>query len=114
MRKNPHRLGRPGRPRRRAAQAGFTLVELLVTLAVTALLVVGILGVFDFNNKVTHVQTQVAEMQQSIRVSQYEMVRYIRMAGRGGVPDSQAVTIRDNVGEAGAQGTILVGVGGSP
>ena len=89
--------------------AGFTLVEALVTLAVTALLVVGILGVFDFNNKVARVQTQVADMQQSLRVAQYEMVRYIRMAGRGGVPADRAVELRDNVGEAGGQGTILAG-----
>lgn len=89
--------------------AGFTLIEALVTLAVTALLVVGILGVFDFNNKVARVQTQVADMQQSLRVAQYEMVRYTRMAGRGGVPADRAVEMRDNVGESGAQGTILVG-----
>src|SRR5262245_61486836 len=101
-------------PARISRAAGFTLVEALVTLAVTALLVVGILGVFDFNNKVARVQTQVADMQQSLRVAQYEMVRYTRMAGRGGVPADRAVEMRDNVGEAGSQGNILVGQADSP
>src|SRR5215207_11467932 len=89
-----HDPGNPGDP----GEAGFSLIEMLVTLVVTALLVVGILGVFDFNNKVAHVQTQVSDMQQSLRVAQYEMVRYVRMAGRGGVPSDRAVELRNNVG----------------
>lgn len=92
-----------------SSQAGFSLVEMLVTLAVMSLLTVGILGVFDFNNKVARVQTQVADMQQSLRVAQYEMVRQIRMAGRGGVPTERAVEIRNNAGLTGTQETILVG-----
>jgi type II secretory pathway pseudopilin PulG len=73
---------------RSAGQAGFTLVELLVALAVTVVVVLGILLLFDFNNKLTRVQTNVADMQQSERVAQYDMVRLARMAGRGGLPVS--------------------------
>jgi prepilin-type N-terminal cleavage/methylation domain-containing protein len=71
---------------RSAGQAGFTLVELLVALAVTVVVVLGILMLFDFNNRLTRAQTNVADMQQSERIAQYDMVRLARMAGRGGMP----------------------------
>jgi len=83
---NPHRD--PAAPA--SAQDGFTLVELLVALAVTVIVVLGILMLFDFNNKLTRVQTNVADMQQSERIAQYDMVRMARMAGRGGLPVSAA------------------------
>jgi type II secretory pathway pseudopilin PulG len=79
---NPRR----DRSTRPASQAGFTLVELLVALAVTVVVVLGILLLFDFNNKLTRVQTNLADMQQSERIAQYDMVRLARMAGRGGLP----------------------------
>lgn len=91
-------------------QAGFTLVELLVSLFVTAILLLGVLALFDFNNRIARVQTHVADMQQSLRVAQYDMVRLVRMAGRGGLPASEpaglaprhlpggvAVAVRDDV-----------------
>ncbi len=73
---------------RLAGQKGFTLIELMVALAVTVVVVLGILLLFDFNNKLTRVQTNVADMQQSERIAQYDMVRLARMAGRGGLPVS--------------------------
>jgi type II secretory pathway pseudopilin PulG len=79
---NPRR----DRATRPTGQEGFTLVELLVALAVTVIVVLGILLLFDFNNKLTRVQTNVADMQQSERIAQYDMVRMARMAGRGGLP----------------------------
>jgi len=81
----------------RSSQAGFTLVELLVSLAVTAVLILGILATFDLNNRVTHVQTNIADMQQSLRVAQDDMLRLARMAGRGGLPANMAVAVTNNV-----------------
>lgn len=74
----------PARP----AQAGFSLFEVLISLFVTSIVIVAALGLFDFNNRVTRVETQVAEMQQSLRMGQLELVRMTRMAGRGGLPGS--------------------------
>jgi prepilin-type N-terminal cleavage/methylation domain-containing protein len=78
----------PMRPQKSAPSAapGFTLIELAVTLAVTVILLLGVLAVFDFNGRLTRVQTHVADMQQSLRVGQDEMIRFLRMAGRGGLP----------------------------
>lgn len=85
-------------------QAGFTLVELLVSLAVTAVLILGVLATFDLSSRVNRVQMSVADLQQSMRVGQNEVVRMARMAGRGGLPANQAVVLTNNV----ASGTKLV------
>ncbi len=71
-------------PRRR--QAGFSLIELLVALVITVMVILAVLALFDFNSKLTRVQTNVADMQQSLRIAQYDMTRLVRMAGRGGLP----------------------------
>jgi prepilin-type N-terminal cleavage/methylation domain-containing protein len=88
-------------------QAGFTLAEMLVSLAVTVILLLGILATFDLNGRVARVQTNVADMQQSLRIAQDDVVRLVRMSGRGGLPltdspssllpSGPALTVRDNV-----------------
>lgn len=78
-------------------EAGFTLVELLVSLAVTAVLILGVLATFDLSSRVNRVQMSVADLQQSMRVAQNEVVRLSRMAGRGGLPANQALLLTNNV-----------------
>jgi len=61
-----------------------------------------VLALFDFSNKLARVQTNISDMQQSLRVAQADAARLIRMAGRGGlplgtVPTGWAVSMRDNV-----------------
>lgn len=41
---------------------------------------------FDVHNRMARIQTQITDMQQSLRIAQYDMVRLVRMAGRGGLP----------------------------
>jgi prepilin-type N-terminal cleavage/methylation domain-containing protein len=91
-----------------ARQAGFTLVEMIVSLAITALLLMGVLATFDLNSRITRVETHVADMQQSLRIAQDDIVRTVRMAGRGGLvltdatkplPTGVAVSFRDNVAD---------------
>jgi prepilin-type N-terminal cleavage/methylation domain-containing protein len=88
----------------RRNQAGFTLVELLVSLAVTAVLILGVLATFDLSSRVNRVQMSVADLQQSMRIAQNEVVKLSRMAGRGGLPANQALVLTNNV----ASGTKLV------
>lgn len=98
----------PRVPRTCRGQAGFTLAELLVSLLVTTLLLVGVLTALDLNSRVAKVEGNVADMQQSLRIAQNDMVRMVRMAGRGGIliadpasspiPNGIAIGVRDNVG----------------
>lgn len=83
-------------------ERGFTVAELAVSLLVTVVLLLGVLALFDFSNRLSRVQTNVADMQQSLRVSLQDTVRMVRMAGRGGlplgpVPSGTAMAVRDNV-----------------
>ncbi|HEY2294698.1 MAG TPA: prepilin-type N-terminal cleavage/methylation domain-containing protein [Thermoanaerobaculia bacterium] len=86
----------------RPGQRGFTLVEVAVSLIVTVVVLLGVLALFDFSNKLTRAQTNISDMQQSLRVAQADSMRLIRMAGRGGIPvgnlpTGMAVGVQNNV-----------------
>ena len=70
----------------RRSEAGFSLIELLVTMVIMAEILIAVLILFDSSNRIARAQTQLAELQQSLRVGQSEVVRYARMAGLGGLP----------------------------
>jgi len=77
--------------RRRAAatiraEAGYSLLEMIVALALSIAILLGVLALFDVNNRIARGQVNVADMQQSLRIAQADMVRKVRMAGRGGLP----------------------------
>ncbi len=89
---------------RGSRQRGFTLIEVSVSLIVTIIVLLGVLALFDFSNRLTRVQTNISDMQQSLRVAQNDSVRLIRMAGRGGLPlgslpNGTAVAIANNVAD---------------
>ncbi len=101
----PERAVRPspsGDGHRARSQAGFSLAEMLIALLVTMMILVGALGVLDVAAKSGRVQTQVAQMQQSMRAAHLEMIQLTRTAGRGGLargalPAGIAVSVRTNV-----------------
>jgi prepilin-type N-terminal cleavage/methylation domain-containing protein len=70
----------------RSGERGFTLMEMVVTLFILVVVIVGVLQLFDLASKVSRVQVDGADMQQTVRTAQYDMLRMLRMAGRGQVP----------------------------
>lgn len=62
-------------------QAGFTLVELLIAMAIGMIVLSSILSFFVTQNHAYKLQEQIAEMQQNVRTGMDMMVREIRMAG---------------------------------
>jgi hypothetical protein len=109
--------------RGRRSERGFTLIEVVVATLVTAEVILAALALFDFHNKLARVQGQVTDMQQSLRVAQYEMVKLTREAGRGGLPaylqagtvneSYGAISVRNNVGGA-VSNQIAIGFANSP
>lgn len=105
--------------RRRSAEAGFTLTEVLVASFVLVLVLAGVLALLELNTDLARAQTQLADLQQSIRVAQAEMMRDVRMAGRGGLPrgampDGIAVAVRNDVPTTGGEQYIAVGDATTP
>ncbi len=115
---SPGHAGRCGRGER-----GFSLLEVMVATLITAEVILAALALFDIHNKLARVQGQVSDMQQSLRVAQYEMVRFAREAGRGGFPAYLqagtvneaygAIAVRNNVGGA-VSNQIAIGFSNSP
>jgi type II secretory pathway pseudopilin PulG len=100
--------------RARRRQAGFTLIELTVSLIVIVEVLLAVLMLFDFSNKLSHAQSNIADMQQSLRIAQNEMNALVRTAGRGGLTffntaAGGALWVRNNVGT-----TARVGDASSP
>ena len=60
---------------------GFTLVELLIAMAVSSFIMAAIYATYLLNQKSYHVQDDVAEMQQNLRTAFYHLSSEIRMAG---------------------------------
>jgi len=75
---------------------GFTLVELLVAMAVSLLAIGAIYSTFLSQFKSYQVQEEVAAMQQNIRAAMYHMQREIRMAGCDPTGDAGARIIEAN------------------
>lgn len=62
-------------------KCGFTLVELLLAIAISSLVVGAVHSAFVSQNRTYIAQESVAEMQQNIRISLEMLTRDIRMAG---------------------------------
>jgi len=60
---------------------GFTLIELMVAMALVGIVIAGILSSYTGQQETQLSQKQVVEMQQHIRAGIYIMAREIRMAG---------------------------------
>jgi prepilin-type N-terminal cleavage/methylation domain-containing protein len=92
-----------------SGQAGFSLIELLVSILASSILLLAVFATLNFNSRMTRVQGHVADLQQSLRIAQYDVTRMVRMAGRGGLlpndpatgplPNGIALAVRDNVEE---------------
>jgi len=96
------RSSRPGARGCGAASAaahpsGFTVLELLVSVSLIAVVMTIVLTTFDVNSALSRVQQDVAELQQSVRVAQREIGRNARMTGRGGLPRPLAIRVTQDV-----------------
>ena len=65
-----------------AAENGFSLIELLLTVAITLTLGMLLFHLFQYNERVIRDQTAVMEMQQTARVVAAQIVDELRMAGQ--------------------------------
>jgi type IV pilus assembly protein PilW len=94
---------------------GYSLVELLVAMAITLVVMAGVYKVYVTQQDSYLLQEQVAEMQQNARTAKYIMTREIRMAGYNptrlastGFVSAHSDSIRFTMDLIGEDGTITV------
>ena len=61
--------------------AGFTLIELMIAIAIFGLVIAGVIGAFWEQLRSHNTQQQILEMQQNARAAMYYITRELRMAG---------------------------------
>lgn len=61
--------------------SGFTLVELIIAMAIGLIILGALYSVFTMQNRTLSIQEQMTEMQQNARIGMEIMLRDIRMAG---------------------------------
>lgn len=81
-----------------ANQKGFTLVELLITLVISALICAALYSSYAFQQRSQVSQQQVVDMQSSMRTALLIMTRQIRMAGFDPQETSPAGVVTATVG----------------
>ncbi|WP_309045741.1 PilW family protein [Marinobacter sediminicola] len=74
-------------------QSGLSLVELMIALALSATLILGIFTVYMDSSKTTRVGESLARVQESGRIGLEIMSREVRMAGYQGCSDSYTVPL---------------------
>jgi len=91
---------------RRAADSGFTLIEMLVAIAIFVILMIGLLNLLDNSTKVSKLEAALADTQENVRYATYHLMRTARMMGgtimpfaRGGAGGNAWVAgeVHDNV-----------------
>lgn len=84
--------------------SGFTLLELLIAMAISSIVVAGIVTSFNMQVKTKVTQEVIVEAQQNLRAAMYVMTREIRMAGYDpGGTGNFGIT---NISDSGASSTI--------
>lgn len=92
------------------SQAGFTLIEALITLVVLAVVLGGLYALLDSSNKLAKQETHVAEAQQSLRIGVSELARVIRQGRVGGLFVGNAILPIENNSAGGVSLTDLSGI----
>ncbi|MBE7414033.1 MAG: prepilin-type N-terminal cleavage/methylation domain-containing protein [Deltaproteobacteria bacterium] len=72
----------------RTNDKGFTLVELIIAMGILGLVTAAIFSVYNTQRKVAYIETDVADVQQNLRLAVHSMLKDLRMAGFM-VPDGQ-------------------------
>ena len=79
--------------RHRADQTGFTLVELMIVVALSGIVMAAVYSIYIAQQKTYIAQDQVVEMQQNIRAALDLMEREIRMAGYDTAGSVASITV---------------------
>ena len=67
------------------AKRGFTLIEVVVAMAVFAIFMIGILNLLDTSTKISEIEKALSDTQENVRFAAYHLMRTTRMTGGAGM-----------------------------
>ena len=67
-------------------QKGFTLIEMLVVIALLSIIMIGLLNLLDTSTKISVTETSLADTQENVRFAAYHIMRTARMMGSSAMP----------------------------
>jgi prepilin-type N-terminal cleavage/methylation domain-containing protein len=65
---------------------GFTLIEMLVVIALLAIIKIGLHNLLDTSSRISVVETELADTQENVRFAAYHIMRTARMMGSSAMP----------------------------
>ena len=65
---------------------GFTLIEMLVVIALLSIIMIGLLNLLDTSSRISVVETSLADTQENVRFAAYHIMRTARMMGSSVMP----------------------------
>jgi prepilin-type N-terminal cleavage/methylation domain-containing protein len=86
--------------RQRGSERGFSVVELIVVMALSAIAILGLAAIFDSSTKINKSGAESAELQQSLRAALDEVQRSVRMAGVGGLSVDRSIALTEPGGQS--------------
>jgi len=89
--------------RKASPRRGYSLIEMLVSLAILSILLVGLLALMDTSVRVQAVEGGVSDAQQGVRYAATRLTSLVRMTAAGGMAPTMAILPANNV----AAGTTL-------
>jgi len=70
----------------RSTASGFSLLEMMVAMAILALVVFGLLQMLDSSTRTTRTESALAEVQENVRLAMHHLQNIAAMAGGGDLP----------------------------
>jgi len=71
---------------RRSPNSGFTLIEMMVAIAIFTILMIGILNLLDNSTRISKIESALADTQENVRYATYHLMRTARMMGGSTMP----------------------------
>ena len=92
---------------------GFTIIELVIAMAILGVLTAGIFTLYNSQHRVTHIEADVVDVQQNLRMSLESVSKDIRMAGFALTNGANPVAVAGNNTGLGSSDTMTINAAGT-
>lgn len=94
-------------------EKGFTILELVIAMAILGVLTAGIFSLYNSQHRVTHIEADVVDVQQNLRMSLDSVSRDVRMAGFALTNAANPIGASGNGSGLGGSDTFTINIAGA-